>query len=238
MVRVDGSTKSADGADNTSLGGGGAGGRAGGSTDRAGGNGGNGRVIITYTQPATLSAGTLTAFGSQCLNTTTGPNSFTLTGINLTADDITIGPLNGFTFSTTSGGTYSGTLILNAPGNPDLTIYVKFTPIAIQSYNGNIPVSGGGAVSINVAASGSGVNDLPPAVTSPTSATITSNSAILGGNITSEGCTAVTERGIYWSTTNGFANGTGTKVSETGSFSTGTVYDTSFRAFSKYCLLL
>ena len=45
---VAGSTNSADGADNTNLGGGGAGARAGNNTDRAGGNGGNGKVVITY----------------------------------------------------------------------------------------------------------------------------------------------------------------------------------------------
>ena len=131
--------------------------------------------------------------------------------------------MDGFTYSTTSGGSYTSTLTLtHAAGAYSQAIYVNFTPTAIQSYNGNIPVSGGGASSINVAASGSGVNNLPPAITSPTSASVTSNSAILGGNITSVGCTPVTERGIYWSTTNGFANGTGTKVSETDAgFSTG-----------------
>lgn len=61
-----------------------------------------------------------------------------------------------------------------------------------------------------------------PAISSPTSASVLSTSAVLGGNITSVGCSNVTERGIYYSTTNGFADGTGTKVSETpGPYSTG-----------------
>lgn len=61
-----------------------------------------------------------------------------------------------------------------------------------------------------------------PAITSPTSASVLATSAILGGNITSIGCSNVTERGIYYSTSNGFADGAGTKVSETpGPYSTG-----------------
>ena len=50
---------------------------------------------------------------------------------------------------------------------------------------------------------------------------LTLNSAILGGTILSSGSSVITERGIYWSTSSGFANGTGTKVSELGAFSTG-----------------
>ena len=47
---VSGSTSSADGTDNTNIGGGGAGAHAGGGTDRSGGNGGPGQVAISYTQ--------------------------------------------------------------------------------------------------------------------------------------------------------------------------------------------
>lgn len=51
-----------------------------------------------------------------------------------------------------------------------------------------------------------------PTITSPTSTSIYSTSAVLGGNITSDGNGAITESGIYYSTTSGFANGEGTKV--------------------------
>jgi hypothetical protein len=60
-----------------------------------------------------------------------------------------------------------------------------------------------------------------PIVTSPTAASITATTATLGGNITSIGCSGVTVRGIEWSTTSGFANGTGTQVATSGSFATG-----------------
>lgn len=64
----------------------------------------------------------------------------------------------------------------------------------------------------------------PPSlsVISPSSSSVTSTTAILGGNISTVSCTNTIERGIYFSTTNGFADGTGTKVSESpGPFSTG-----------------
>jgi len=170
----------------------------------------------------TLSVSALTDFGSQCINSTYGPNSFTITGSSLTAANVTVAALSGFTFSTTSGGTYTSTLSLTQGGGAySQTIYVKFSPIAVQSYNGNVVVGGGGASNVNCATTGIGINTTPT-ISTPTSTSITSTTATLGGNITAIGCTNVSERGIYWSTTNGFADGTGTKVSETpGPYSTG-----------------
>ena len=94
-------------------------------------------------------------------------------------------------------------------------IYVRFKPTLVQSYNGNITHNSIGATEKTTAVNGSGANNLSPAISAPTSASVTSTTAILGGDITSTGCANVTERGIYWSTTSGFADGDGTKVSET-----------------------
>lgn len=168
-----------------------------------------------------LSATALASFGAQCPGFEYGPNTFTINGTSLTTENISVSALAGFTFSTSEFGTYQASLDLTQPGGTSSqTIWVKFNPIASVSYNGNIVVSGGGATAINVAASGSGLTG-EPVIGSPTSASITSTTATLGGNITSIGCSAVTERGIYWSLVNGFANGTGTEVNETGSFGTG-----------------
>ncbi len=57
-----------------------------------------------------------------------------------------------------------------------------------------------------------------PAIANPTASNISNTAALLGANITSTGSAPVTESGIYYSTNNGFANGTGTKV--TGSATT------------------
>ncbi|MBK7433648.1 MAG: hypothetical protein IPI66_06930 [Chitinophagaceae bacterium] len=160
-----------------------------------------------------LTATALTAFGAVCINTTAGPNSFTVSSNALLTANVNIGPLNGYSFSTTSGGTYTSTLSLVQPGGAySQTIYVKFSPTAVQSYNGNIPVSGGGApVTINVAASGSGINTIATVVTG-NAIIFNPNSATLDGSITSIGCSNVTSYGIEYSSIGGLANGLGTKV--------------------------
>ncbi len=171
-----------------------------------------------------LAVTALTPFGDVCINSTGGPNSFTITGTGLSNANVNVGPLSGYTFSTTSGGTYSASLSLTQGGGAySQAIFVKFNPIAVQSYNGNIPVTGGGSIgTTNVAASGDGVNTLATVITG-TSSNITNNSATLAGSIASNGCTDVTVYGIEYSGIPGFANGTGTKVPSTnltaGSFS-------------------
>ncbi len=162
-----------------------------------------------------ITLSSLPTFENVCINTTAGPESFTITGTNLTTANVTVAALSGFTYSTTSGGTYTSTLTLTpSGGNLSQQVFVKFSPTLVQSYDGNIVVSGGGATSKNCAASGSGVN-YAPTITSPTSASVTTTTALLGGNITDLGCSNVTKRGIFWSTTSGFADGTGTEVSTT-----------------------
>ena len=180
----------------------------------AGGTGYGSQQSFTTATPV-LSATVLTAFGNVCINTTAGPNSFTITGTNLTATNVTVGALAGFAYSTSAGGPYTATLNLAQPGGAySQQIFVQFTPTLVQSYNGNIVVGGGGAASINVAASGNGVNSAPALTTGAASA-ITTNSATCAGTITSVGCTAVTAYGIEYSTTAGFPNGSGTAVAST-----------------------
>lgn len=182
----------------------------------AGGTGyGSEQTFTTLSLTPTLNATALTAFGNVCLNTTAGPNSFTINGSALNTTNISVGPLTGFTFSTTSGGTYTASLSLTQPGGTyTQAIFVKFTPTLVQSYNGNIPVSGGGAAAINVAASGAGINTIAT-VTSGAASAITSISATVAGTIPSNGCSAITAYGIEYSTTNGFPNGSGTAVAST-----------------------
>ncbi len=164
------------------------------------------------TAAPTLAVSALTPFGNICINTTSAANSFTITGVGLTNANVNVGPLTGYTFSTTSGGTYTASLSLTQPGGAyNQTIYVRFTPTLVQSYAGNIPVNGGGAAVINVSASGDGVNTLATVVTGA-SANITNHSAVLAGSIPATGCSNVTAYGIEFSGINGFGNGTGTKV--------------------------
>ncbi|WP_460569134.1 T9SS type A sorting domain-containing protein, partial [Flaviaesturariibacter terrae] len=130
----------------------------------------------------------------------------------LQAGNVTVGPLAGYSFSTTSGGTYSSTLTIPTTGGAlSQAVFVQFTPTAVQSYNGNIPVSGAGASAINVAASGAGANNAPT-VTAGAATSVTNTTATVPGTIGNNGCTAVTAYGIEYSTTSGFANGSGTQA--------------------------
>ena len=154
-----------------------------------------------------LQAQVLAGFGSACLGTTSAAASFALTGINLTTADVTVGPLSGFTFATTSTGTYTSSLTITpTAGSVSETIFVKFSPTLAQSYNGNIAIAGGGATAINVIATGTGINT-PSTVTSGASSAITQTTVTIAGSSVA-GCSAASAYGIEYSTTNGFSSGT------------------------------
>ncbi|MGQ2984953.1 GEVED domain-containing protein [Flavobacterium sp.] len=158
-------------------------------------------TTLANTAP-TLSGTTLAAFGSVCLNQSV-TNSFQLLGENLTTAAVTVGPLAGFTFSTTSGGSYASSLTLNADAQGTIItdVFVKFTPTTATGYSSNIPVAGGGATTINVATSATGVNTTP--TVSTTAVTVfTGTTATMAGNVTVQGCTAVSARGIVYGTSN------------------------------------
>ena len=172
--------------------------------------------FITSAPPAsTLDATALSSFGSTCVSVPVGPNSFDISGINLTTADIVVGPLNGYTFSTTATGTFSNSLTLTQPGGTySQTIYVTFNPPALGVYDGNIPVTGGGVSNLSVPVIGTGENTTPAVVTGDATG-ITATEATTAGSITNTGCSPVLEYGIEYSGINGFVNGSGTKVQST-----------------------
>ncbi len=103
-------------------------------------------------------------FGPTCLGTTP-TDMFVLTGAGLDGSSVTVTCPSNFECSTAIGGPYASSLTLTSPGaNFTQNIYVKFKPTAVQSYSGNIVLSGGGASSANVAVSGSGIDS--PVITS------------------------------------------------------------------------
>jgi hypothetical protein len=162
-----------------------------------------------------LTAGTLADFGDICLNADGGPFSFTLDGTNLTTADVTVAALSGFTFSTTELGAYTTTLSIPQPGGTfSQDIWVKFTPTNVQAYDGDITVGGGGAADITVAATGSGINT-PATMATGGTLSVGMDQAEVGGSVTDQGCSAFTDYGIEYSTTNGFTPGTGTQVPST-----------------------
>jgi len=182
----------------------------------------------------TLTVGTLQAFGNVCINTTTAANSFTISGINLTSD-VTVGPLTGFKFSASSGGSYSDSIVLTPDVNGTIaqtSIYVQFTPTQVQSYNATpIPISGGGASNASVTVSGAGTNT-PVTVATGANTAVTSTTASLGGSF-EPGCSVVSSTGIQYSLNEDFSGGTqqtGTFPIVVSNLSPNTLY--YFRAFA------
>ena len=160
---------------------------------------------------AVLTASSMSGFGSVCNGNTSAAASFTITGTNLPAGNVSIAAVNGFAYSTTVGGTYTSTLTLSQPGGSySQVIYVKFSPTAVAAYSGNIVITVG-ASTAQVAVSGTGINALAVLATGAANA-ITINSAVLAGQLTPSFCSAISAYGIEYSKTSGFTPGTGIKV--------------------------
>jgi hypothetical protein len=162
-------------------------------------------------------------FGTLCIGQLSEAASFQVSGLDLKPGDITIEAANGYVFSNEEEGSYSETLeIPHTGGNlSPVTVFVKFNPEFAIDYENEIAVTSPGAPTQFQAVAAEGINT-PSEVNAPSSASITKNTAILGGTLAEVGCSEVVEQGVYYSTTDGFANGTGTKVSnEDGPFNEG-----------------
>lgn len=157
-----------------------------------------------------LTATALTDFGNVCINTSSAPNSFTITGSNLDGTAISIAALPGFSYSLTFSGTYTSTLSITYTGNSiNKDIYVKFIPVTVQSYNGDIVVSGGGAPNYNVPTKGSGIG---VSITTVGSSAVTATTATVSGSITNGNCVNFTNYGFLYSPNAGFPNNTASAI--------------------------
>jgi ligand-binding sensor domain-containing protein len=93
----------------------------------------------TTTLTPTLSVNpTSLNFGNVPVGTSSNPQSYTITGSNLTSNVVINAP-SGFEISTSSGGPYGSSLTLTpSSGSIGTTIYVRFSPISVRSYSGDI----------------------------------------------------------------------------------------------------
>ena len=108
-----------------------------------------------FCQP--LIAGFLTAFGAQQINSTYGPMHLHYRDPVLLLLTLHLVLCSRFTYSTLRRNLYNFIIISSTSGSYS-TDYIRQIHLDSHSdYSGNIPVGGGGASSINVAASGSGV---------------------------------------------------------------------------------
>lgn len=164
--------------------------------------------------PSLVLASSSLTFGNICLNAyNTG--SFSFTGSNISGATLVVSGPAGYSFAAAETGTYATTLSINDYNGGAATVWVHLTPTAVQSYNGTITVQGQApntTAVLNLSATGAGINTAGTATTNATvGSEITSNTAILYGSGT-VACSAITAYGFEYSTTSGFANGSGTVV--------------------------
>lgn len=129
-------------------------------------------------------------------------------GINFSVN----GP-NGFYYEGSSG---TGITIDLTGGAGDYwcNIVTNWYVTPADGYNAS-PSSGNTRTMVTISESTS-----TPTVTTQAVSDISITTATGNGNVTATGGANITERGIYFSTTDGFADGAGTKVSTTGNWST------------------
>lgn len=152
-------------------------------------SGGTAISVTVSSLVLTTSSGILSQFDSVCVNSLSLSKSFTVNGVGLNGTDITIGPLGGFKFSTTSNGTYTSELNISGYGSSvSQNVFVKFNPQQLGVTNGSISVTGGGASGTNVSVSGLAINSSPA----------------ISGNVTNITCNNAKNGTIDVSTTGGY----------------------------------
>ena len=136
-----------------------------------------------------ITVGTLSPFGSQCINTASEIQSYVVSGSSLT-DAIVVTPPAGFEISVIGGSLFDPSPYINLNPSSGLiegqTIYVRFKPASAQAYSANITHTSTGATTQNVAVSGTGIaapvadfTGTPASVTTGGSVTFTDNSTNL-----------------------------------------------------------
>ncbi len=120
---------------------------------------GNSNSFTTSAPSPTITVIGAPTFSNQCVNTTSNQSSFTVSGVYLT-NNVTIGAVTGYTYSTNPAGPYTNSLTFSpTTGTLASTIvYVRFTPTSATTFNGPIVVSSTGATTQNVVVSAAGVN--------------------------------------------------------------------------------
>lgn len=125
-------------------------------------------TVYANSPTITVGGGAL-AFGSQVVNTSGSEQSYTVSGINLTANLVITAP-SGFQVSTTSGSGFGSSVSLTPSGGTvnNTTIYARFTPNNVASFSDNITHTSTGATTQNKAVTGTGTAPNNPAAFSAT----------------------------------------------------------------------
>jgi hypothetical protein len=200
-------------------------------------------TVYANSPTITVGGGAL-AFGSQVVNTSGSEQSYTVSGINLTANIVITAP-SGFQVSTTSGSGFGSSVTLTQSGGTvnNTTIYARFSPNNVASFSDNITHTSAGATTQNKAVTGTGTAPNNPASFSAATAGSTSVTLTFSLSAQSKPVTIVrntdnnftTPSGAPPSAGNAFAGGTvvynGSASPQTDSgLSSGTLY--YYKAFS------
>ncbi|GEM_PF-5136872 len=119
---------------------------------------------LTATPTIVVSTASLPSFGNIPINTNSTPQSYTVSGSNLTANIVITAP-TGFQVSTSQTTGFANSLTLTQSGGnvQTTTIWARFSPTVAQPYSGNITHTSTGATTQNVSVSGTGIPG--PAIT-------------------------------------------------------------------------
>ena len=151
----------------------------------------------------TLTVGTLSgAMGTTTYGTEGTVRTFTVSGSDLGENGtVTVDPPAGYKVSV-DGSTWGGdgeakTLTANGSGVlASTTVRIRLSGASVGTFNGNVSVTSGTA-SETVSVSGT-VTAVAPTVGNPTYASVTVNSATLGGKVTANGGAALTSGGVRY----------------------------------------
>lgn len=125
-------------------------------------------AIVELSRPAAdlsnvgLFVSTPPVFDTICLGSTPQVKDFTLNGSFLNGTNVVVGPLAGYTFSTSATGVFNNTLSISGYGTFfNQQIFIKFNPAVAGVYSTVIPVTGGGANTLSFPVKGVCVNTAP-----------------------------------------------------------------------------
>jgi hypothetical protein len=115
---------------------------------------------ISSTAPNLIISATSLAFPATDIKGGTSIQSYTLKGVNLT-DPVNVSVSSPYSISETETGTYSTSLVIPAANvAAEKTIFVKFSPTVIGTFQGVVSHSSTGASQREVSLSGDGINPL------------------------------------------------------------------------------
>lgn len=168
----------------------------------------------TVSTDPTLTSPSASTLSFTAVPSGTNTQTITVKGINLTQTiNLALSGTNAALFGISANSATS------AEGLAGKSITITYSPTAEGSHTATLTISSSEFTSVILTLNGTCSNTIvAPSITSPV---YSEGSA--GGNITSfGGAASLTENGIYYSTTNGFADGSGTKITATTATTTGT----------------